>query len=202
MSDLFHEAVPAKFVVAVWASIQATPQHTYQILTKRPGRMAEITASLPVLANVWLGTSVENADYLSRIEDLRRVKAAVRFISFEPLLGSVAGADLTGIHWAIVGGESGPRSRPMAEEWVGEIETACRKARTAFFFKQWGGVRKRAPVDTIAGAHSMRCRPRVSNPFYCLLIYRPAQPLLPGGIPFADRGHQSSGRGDRGPSFF
>jgi protein gp37 len=144
MSDLFHEVVPANFVAAVWASMQTTPQHKYQILTKRPDRMAEITASLPVLKNVWLGTSVESADYLTRIDDLRRVAAAVRFISFEPLLGSIAEADLTGIHWAIVGGESGPRSRPMAEEWVGEIEAACRKARTAFFFKQWGGVRKKS----------------------------------------------------------
>jgi protein gp37 len=144
MSDLFHEAVPAEFVAAVWAAMKATPQHTFQILTKRPDRMAEITAMLPVLDNVWLGTSVESADYLARIDDLRRVNAAVRFISFEPLLGSVAGADLTGIHWVIVGGESGPRARPMSEQWVGEIEAACRKATTAFFFKQWGGVRKKS----------------------------------------------------------
>jgi len=144
MSDLFHEAVPADFVAAVWREMQATPQHTYQILTKRPDRMAEITISLPVLGNVWLGTSVESADYLARIDDLRRVNAAVRFISFEPLLGSVAGADLTGIHWVIVGGESGPHSRAMSETWVEEIELACRKASTAFFFKQWGGVHKKS----------------------------------------------------------
>jgi protein gp37 len=145
MSDLFHDAVPAEFVAVVWQSMQATPQHTFQILTKRPDRMAEMTARLPMLANVWLGTSVENADYLSRIDDLRTVSnAAVRFVSFEPLLGSVAGADLTGVQWAIVGGESGPRARPMAEAWVAEIEAACRKARTAFFFKQWGGVRKKS----------------------------------------------------------
>src|SRR5665811_397827 len=92
---------------------QATQRHTYQILTKRPNRMAEITASLPVLPNVWLGTSVENADYLGRISDLRQVNAVVRFVSFEPLLGSVAAADLSGVHWAIIGGESGPRARPM-----------------------------------------------------------------------------------------
>lgn len=144
MSDLFHDSVPGTFVANVWEAMQETPQHTYQILTKRPDRMAEITASLPVLKNVWLGTSVESTDYLTRIDDLRRVKAAVRFISFEPLLGSVAGANLKGIQWAIVGGESGPRSRPMAEEWVVEIEAACRKAGTAFFFKQWGGVRKKS----------------------------------------------------------
>jgi len=94
-----------------------------------------------MLENVWLGTSIENADYLSRIDDLRKAKAAVRFISFEPLLGSVAKA-LTGIHWVIVGGESGPRARPMREEWVQEIKTICRKTKTSFFFKQWGGVRK------------------------------------------------------------
>lgn len=133
MSDLFHEAVPVKFIAAVWDSMQAAPQHTFQILTKRPDRMAEITASLPVLPNVWLGTSVENSDYLGRIDDLRGVNAAVRF------------------QWAIVGGESGPRSRPMAEEWVGEIEIACRKARAAFFFKQWGGVRKKSTGRSYRG---------------------------------------------------
>jgi len=109
MSDLFHEAVPAEFVKRVWRVMAETPWHSYQILTKRPVRMAEITSKLLVLNNMWLGTSVENADYLDRIDDLRRVPAAVRFISFEPLLGSVAGADLKDIHWAIVGGESGPR---------------------------------------------------------------------------------------------
>jgi len=144
MSDLFHDGVSSKFVAEVWKVMQSTPQHTYQILTKRPDRMAEITAALPVLKNVWLGTSVESADYLGRIDELRKVRSVVRFISFEPLLGSVARADLTNIQWAIVGGESGPRSRPMSEEWVGEIKAACRKARTAFFFKQWGGARKKS----------------------------------------------------------
>ncbi|MCP1757876.1 DUF5131 family protein [Bradyrhizobium elkanii] len=142
MSDLFHEAVPAKFVAEVWAVMGSTPWHTYQILTKRPDRMAQLTRSLPVLRNVWLGTSVENAAYLSRIDELRRVSAAVRFISFEPLLGPMGAPNLRGIDWAIVGGESGPRSRPMLEEWVHEIEAACRRSETAFFFKQWGGVRK------------------------------------------------------------
>jgi protein gp37 len=94
------------------------------------------------LNNVWLGTSVESAEYLDRMDDLRKVRAAIRFISFEPLLGSVVNANLSGMQWAIVGGESGPRSRPMLEAWVDEIEIACRKAQTAFFFKQWGGVRK------------------------------------------------------------
>jgi protein gp37 len=142
MSDLFHPDVPRAFIAAVWSVMAATPQHTYQVLTKRPDRMAELTASLPLLKHVWLGTSVENADYLGRIDELRAVRAAVRFVSFEPLLGSVAGANLKDIHWAIVGGESGPRARPMRAEWVEEIETACRTAGAAFFFKQWGGVRK------------------------------------------------------------
>jgi protein gp37 len=97
-----------------------------------------------VLPNVWLGTSVESGDYLHRIDELRKVAAIVRFVSFEPLLGSVAACDLSQIHWAIVGGESGPRARPMSKVWVDEIEAACRKAGTAFFFKQWGGVRKKA----------------------------------------------------------
>jgi protein gp37 len=142
MSDLFHENVPVDFVRRVWTAMRGTPQHTYQVLTKRPDRMASITSSFPLLKNVWLGTSVESAEYLYRLDDLRKVNAAVRFISFEPLLGSVASVDLTGIDWAIVGGESGPRSRPMLELWVAEIEAACRKADVAFFFKQWGGVRK------------------------------------------------------------
>jgi protein gp37 len=148
MSDLFHDAVPVIFVAEVWKVMESTPQHTYQILTKRPERMAEITAKFKKLRNVWLGTSVESGDYLDRIDALRNVDAAVRFVSFEPLLSSVAAANLTGVHWAIVGGESGPRSRPMLERWVDEIEAACRSTGTAFFFKQWGGVRKKVTGRT------------------------------------------------------
>lgn len=151
MSDLFHVDVPAEFVAEVWSTMEATPQHTYQILTKRPHLMAEVTAGLPILPNVWLGTSVESADYLARIDALRHVRAAVRFISFEPLLGSVAGADLKDIHWAIVGGESGPQARPMDPEWVSEIEVACRRFGTAFFFKQWGGKNKKAAGRMLNG---------------------------------------------------
>ena len=144
MSDLFQEAVPFEFIRRVWATMAATPQHTYQVLTKRPDRMAELTGDLPLLANVWLGTSVENSAVLDRLDSLRATPAAVRFVSFEPLIGSVAGADLTDIHWAIVGGESGPRSRPMSEDWVDEIYDACEDAGAAFFFKQWGGRNKKA----------------------------------------------------------
>jgi protein gp37 len=151
MSDLFHEAVPPAFVARVWNVMADTPRHTYQILTKRPDRMADICNQLPALKNVWLGTSVENADYLDRIEQLRKVRATIRFISFEPLIGSVAGADLKNIHWAIVGGESGPKSRAMQEEWVDEIESMCRAEGTAFFFKQWGGKNKKATGRSYRG---------------------------------------------------
>jgi protein gp37 len=143
MSDLFHPDVSVGFIASVWATMAETPRHTYQILTKRPERMADTLAEgFPVLRNVWLGTSVESADVLDRLDHLRRAPAAVRFVSFEPLLGSVADADLTGIDWAIVGGESGPRSRAIDETWVEEIEALCRVKEAAFFFKQWGGPNK------------------------------------------------------------
>ena len=151
MSDLFHELVPIEFIARTWRVMAETPQHTYQILTKRPDRMAEVAASLPLLRNVWLGTSVEDANFFYRINHLRRIPAAVRFISFEPLIGSVAGADLHGIHWAIVGGESGPRARPMLEQWVVEVEAICRRNGTAFFFKQWGGKNKKAAGRSYRG---------------------------------------------------
>lgn len=142
MSDLFHDGVSAPFISRVWGVMANTPQHTYQILTKRPDRMAEITNDLPLLRNVWLGTSIENADYLGRIDHLRKVNAVIRFISFEPLLASVGKPDLTDVDWAIVGGESGPLARPVEFRWVDDIRKACRSHRTAFFFKQWGGKRK------------------------------------------------------------
>jgi len=143
MSDLFQDAVPFKFISDVWDIMSATPRHTYQILTKRPDRMAAVVNSLPTLPNVWLGVSVESAEYLWRLDVLHRVRAAVRFVSFEPLLGSVSGANLGQIDWAIVGGESGPRARRMDVDWVKEIHSACRAAGTAFFFKQWGGKNKK-----------------------------------------------------------
>ena len=152
MSDLFHEGVAEQFIKRVWQVMAETPRHTYQVLTKRPARMAALAQRLPLLNNVWLGTSVESAEYLGRIDDLRLVRAAVRFVSFEPLIGSVADANLSDIQWAIVGGESGPRARPMAEQWVDEIETACRKNHAAFFFKQWGGKNKKAAGLNYRGA--------------------------------------------------
>jgi protein gp37 len=153
MSDLFHDKVPAAFILRVWEVMQKTPQHTYQILTKRPDRMAEILSDkgFAVLPNVWLGTSVEDERVLNRLDDLRCVPALIRFVSFEPLIGSVAGSNLTNIHWAIVGGESGPRARPMDPKWVDEIERMCRRAGAAFFFKQWGGKNKKASGRMLRG---------------------------------------------------
>ena len=153
MSDLFHPDVPPDFVRKVWNTMQSTPQHTYQILTKRPDRMRIILSELggPVLPNVWLGTSVEDSQVLCRLDDLRGVPAAIRFVSFEPLIGSVSGCNLHGIHWAIVGGESGPKARPMAPKWVEEIRLRCLVSETAFFFKQWGGTNKKAAGRTYKG---------------------------------------------------
>lgn len=153
MSDLFHPAVELEFISKVWAVMKETPQHTYQVLTKRPERMRAVLSlrEFPVLPNVWIGTSVEDSAVLDRIDELRQTPGAIRFISFEPLIGSVSGANLEGIHWAIVGGESGPRARPMPQQWVDEIERMCRRAGTAFFFKQWGGRNKKASGRTFNG---------------------------------------------------
>ncbi len=144
LSDLFHEDVPESFIARIWQVMAETPRHTFQILTKRPDRMALILRrpGFPVLSNVWLGTSVEGPEVLDRLDHLRAVPAHIRFVSFEPLIASVLGADLRGIAWAIVGGESGPRARTMASKWVDEIEIMCREHGVVFFFKQWGGARK------------------------------------------------------------
>ncbi len=140
MSDLFHEQVGNAFILKVWRVMRETPHHNYQILTKRPERMAELVTTKigEVLPNVWLGTSIEDVSVVNRIEHLRRVPAAIRFISFEPLIGSVGAIDLRDIHWAIIGGESGKSARPIREKWIDEIYAQCQSAGTAFFFKQWG----------------------------------------------------------------
>ena len=143
MSDLFHPDVPESFIVKVWKTMAAGRQHTFQILTKRPERMQHLAERLPLLANVWLGTSVESSDFTWRLGKLRATRAVLRFVSFEPLLGPVTGADFGGIHWAIVGGESGPGARPMKADWVRAIRAQCEEQNVAFFFKQWGGTRKK-----------------------------------------------------------
>ena len=146
MSDLFHADVPDDFIERVWQTMSASPKHTFQILTKRPERMAAVlkdTRRFKVLSNVWLGVSVEDSKVIDRLDSLRQAPAKIRFASFEPLIGSVKTADLSGIDWAIVGGESGPHARTMNEQWVNEIYELCRENHTAFFFKQWGGKNKK-----------------------------------------------------------
>jgi protein gp37 len=144
MSDLFHEAVPLEFIRRVFAVMARCSQHTFQVLTKRPERTLELATELHWPNNVWMGTSVESALYVHRIDTLRRVPAQVRFLSCEPLIGPLKRLPLDGIHWVIVGGESGPCARPMEAAWVEDIRDQCIKRRepVAFFFKQWGGVRK------------------------------------------------------------
>jgi protein gp37 len=153
MSDLFHEAVPDEFIARVWTVMTETRQHTYQVLTKRPERMRQLLSGhrFHRAPNIWVGTSVENSAVLDRIEELRGTPGFIRFISFEPLIGSVAAADLRGIDWAIVGGESGPRAREMQQRWVEDIEALCRASGTAFFFKQWGGRNKKAAGRLLRG---------------------------------------------------
>lgn len=139
MSDLFHKDVPDLFLDRVFDIIRATPHHTYQILTKRARRLPRYFAGRDCPPNVWLGVSVEDRRHgVPRIDELRRVDARIRFLSVEPLLEDVGRLDLRGIHWVIVGGESGPKARPMRPEWVRNIKRQCNAANIAFFFKQWG----------------------------------------------------------------
>ncbi len=142
MSDLFHQAVPSEFIQRVFQTMKDCPQHTFQILTKRSTRLCELSHVLPWPSNVWMGVSVEDSRVIKRITDLVEVPAKVRFLSCEPLIGPLKKLPLRGIHWVIVGGESGPGARTMHQEWVESIHNQCRRAEVAFFFKQWGGVRK------------------------------------------------------------
>jgi len=139
MSDLFHARVPLDFVRAVFKVIEETPQHTYQILTKRSARLRKIADRLHWPDNLWMGVSVENSDVLYRVDDLRATPARVRFLSCEPLLGPLPALELAGIDWVIAGGESGPGHRPLDPAWVGMLRDRCVAAGVPFFFKQWGG---------------------------------------------------------------
>lgn len=139
MSDLFHARVPLDFVRQVFEVIADTPQHTYQVLTKRSARLRKIAHRLDWPANLWMGVSVEDSNALTRVDDLRAVPAAVRFLSCEPLIGPLEGLGLHGIDWVIAGGESGPGHRPMDPGWVTDIRDRCVTANVPFFFKQWGG---------------------------------------------------------------
>ncbi len=143
MSDLFHERIPLDFVREVFRVMERASWHTFQILTKRASRLAELAPGLNWPDNVWMGVSVETPQYLWRLERLRQVPAVVRFVSFEPLLAQIGTIDLREIRWVIVGGESGRRARPMKPEWVREIRDQCLQAEVPFFFKQWGGTNKK-----------------------------------------------------------
>ena len=151
MSDLFQVGVPLDFIQRVFQVMKDCPHHTFQILTKRPEIAAVHANQLDWPRNVWLGTSVENADFLPRITHLRRIPAAIRFLSVEPLLGPISSLPLSEIHWVIVGGESGPGCRPMDPEWVRTIRDHCVEHRVPFFFKQWGGPNKKVTGRELDG---------------------------------------------------
>mgnify|MGYP000268173817 CR=1 FL=1 len=151
MSDLFHEDVPLEFIQKVFDVMRRASWHIFQVLTKRSQRLLELNPEIDWPPNVWMGVSVENQDYIFRIEHLRQTNAHLKFLSLEPLLGPLPNLDLRGIDWVIVGGESGPGARPIKEEWVIDIRDQCRAANIPFFFKQWGGVRKKRAGRVLQG---------------------------------------------------
>jgi len=151
MSDLFHDDVPLTYVQQVFDVMRRASWHRFQVLTKRADRLAKLDSSIEWPANVWMGVSVENSEYVARIDSLRQTRALVKFLSLEPLLGPLPGLNLQNIDWAIVGGESGHGARPVREEWILEIRDQCRRAGVAFFFKQWGGRNKKKSGRLLEG---------------------------------------------------
>jgi len=151
MSDLFHEHVPVSFIYKSFDVMRRAPKHQFQLLTKRSGRLLEISPTINWPHNVWMGVSVERKDYVFRIDELRETEAAIKFVSFEPLLGPIPEIDLKGIDWIIVGGESGPGARIMQKDWVLEIKEQCQRALVPFFFKQWGGFNKKKAGRLLEG---------------------------------------------------
>jgi protein gp37 len=155
MSDLFHKKIPASYIAQVFTTMEQTPQHIYQVLTKRSSLLRKFvndrypTGAAP--SHIWLGVSIEDRDALVRLKHLQQTHASVRFVSFEPLLGPIGEVDLTGIHWAIAGGESGHKARPVDPAWVRELRDQCNSAGVAFFFKQWGGRTPKAGGNTLDG---------------------------------------------------
>ena len=143
MSDLFHEKVPDDFIFEVFQTMERAKQHTFQILTKWTKRLLELSAKIKWANNIWMGVTVENSDYEYRIDDLRKTGAQIKFISFEPLIGEIRGFEFQGIDWVIVGGESGPKARPINPVWVRNIRDECVARDVRFFFKQWGGVNRK-----------------------------------------------------------
>jgi len=165
MSDLFHEDVPIDYIARVFEVMHQASRHHYQILTKRAERLAELNRYLDWPANVWMGVSVENADYQYRMDYLKSVGARVKFVSVEPMLGPVWQLDLKGIDWVIVGGESGPGARPIKKEWVLGVRNQCLDAGIPFFFKQWGGVNKKKAGRVLEGRvwNEMPVKPALKN---------------------------------------
>jgi protein gp37 len=151
MSDLFHKEVPFDFISKIFDVCRRASRHRFQILTKRSDRLLKLSRGLTWPQNVWMGVTVENADCAFRIDQLRQTDAAIKFISFEPLLGPIPNIDLEGIDWVIVGGESGPKARPMKPQWATDIRDQCLDAHVPFFFKQWGGVNKKKAGRTLDG---------------------------------------------------
>ena len=151
MSDLFHDKVPDDYILKVFDVMVRADWHQYQILTKRPERLLQLDPHLPWRPHIWMGVSVESEPYVHRIESLRQTHAHVKFLSLEPLLGPLPKLNLKNIDWAIVGGESGPGARPMDEAWVVDIQKQCARAKTAFFFKQWGGINKKKAGRELKG---------------------------------------------------
>ncbi|MGB7157716.1 MAG: phage Gp37/Gp68 family protein [Tepidisphaeraceae bacterium] len=151
MSDLFHPDVPLHYIRRVFRVMNECPRHSFQILTKRPEIAAAYAADLNWSSNIWMGTSIENVLVASRASSLRTIPAKTRFLSLEPLLGPLPRLDLNGIHWVIVGGESGPGARPIEARWVEQIRDRCLSAGVPFFFKQWGGVQKKRTGRTLCG---------------------------------------------------
>ncbi len=151
MSDLFHEQIPISFIEQVFATMTAASQHQFQILTKRPERLAHLAPRLTWSPNIWMGVSIENRRFVHRADLLRSVPAAVRFISAEPLLGFLQDLKLEGIDWLIAGGESGPHHRTAREEWIVDLRDRCLSAGVAFFFKQWGGIRSKSGGRLLKG---------------------------------------------------
>ena len=151
MSDLFHKDVPVEFVLRVFETMRRASWHTFQVLTKRSDRLLELDPQIVWPANVWMGVSVENENYVHRMGDLQQTHAQTKFLSVEPLLGPLPALNLQGIDWVIVGGESGPGARPMQEKWVTGVRDQCQEAEVAFFFKQWGGVNKKRTGRLLEG---------------------------------------------------
>jgi len=151
MSDLFHQDVPLEFIQKVFDVMRRASWHTFQVLTKRSQRLLDLEPEIDWPPNVWMGVSVENSDYAFRIEHLGQTNACVRFLSLEPLLGPLPDLNLSGIDWVIVGGESGPGARPVKEEWIIDIKDQCQQVNVPFFFKQWGGVRKKRAGRLLRG---------------------------------------------------